>query len=411
MKAVRARGFSLVELMIAVTLGFLVMLCAIGAFTGVSNTFSAVQGASGVQENARFALEMIARDLRSASPRHCLNYSGMGLANEGGPVDARGGVWAFFDVSDAPLFLGPPLDPSEPWLIDPSAFFRAANCAGGTCSPDPASYLGDAPDLPAVGSQPGERLAASDVLTIRSLRSPGIRVTALADTQNDAFPARVSLGEPALSGGIESGHPAVIADCATTALVKISAAGNELTLSGNLDDDTLPAFETSQARAYDGRELEPITYFLTVSTVDTDQRTGALVRRTRGGDQVLAVGVERLDFLFHLETQDGRTIVLDAEAVDAWNDCRRYENIAGDVAACGWRSVKGVEIHVLATSGTNVRATDEAMVRYAFMADGAPNTASVFEPVADVAAAQALTEGRRLRRHFGTYVAIRGLNR
>lgn len=61
------KGFSLVELMISLTLGTLVTMAAISMFSTNQRTFTLQRDLSEVQEQGRFALDYIARDLREFS--------------------------------------------------------------------------------------------------------------------------------------------------------------------------------------------------------------------------------------------------------------------------------------------------------------------------------------------------------
>ncbi len=60
----KQRGFSLVELMIALALGTLITLAAVQLFSTNQRTFQLQQGLTDVQEQGRFALDYISRDLR-----------------------------------------------------------------------------------------------------------------------------------------------------------------------------------------------------------------------------------------------------------------------------------------------------------------------------------------------------------
>lgn len=60
------QGVTLIELMVAMTIGLFLTAGVISLYLGMSNTFRATQGQSEVSENGRFALEMIAQDVRHA---------------------------------------------------------------------------------------------------------------------------------------------------------------------------------------------------------------------------------------------------------------------------------------------------------------------------------------------------------
>lgn len=67
------RGFSLIELMVALILGLLVTAAAIGMFLSNSRTYGATQNLGRIQENARIAFELMTRDMREASGNPCSN--------------------------------------------------------------------------------------------------------------------------------------------------------------------------------------------------------------------------------------------------------------------------------------------------------------------------------------------------
>jgi type IV pilus assembly protein PilW len=67
----RQRGLSLVELMISITLGMVAVAGAISIYLSNRNSYQLVESAARVQENARFAVEFLGRDLREAGGIVC----------------------------------------------------------------------------------------------------------------------------------------------------------------------------------------------------------------------------------------------------------------------------------------------------------------------------------------------------
>jgi len=65
------RGVSLVELMVALTLGLFVVGGAASIYLANRNSFATVEGVARVGENARFAAELLARDIREAGNLAC----------------------------------------------------------------------------------------------------------------------------------------------------------------------------------------------------------------------------------------------------------------------------------------------------------------------------------------------------
>lgn len=83
-----ARGVSLIELMIALVLGLLVTGAAIGMFLSNSRTFDTTESLSRVQENARMAFELMARDVREAGGNPCAKNIVVGSV-----LNAAGVAW------------------------------------------------------------------------------------------------------------------------------------------------------------------------------------------------------------------------------------------------------------------------------------------------------------------------------
>lgn len=66
-----ARGFSLVELMIALVLGLIVTGAVLATFAANSRTYAASESLGRVQENARATFELMSRDIREAAGNIC----------------------------------------------------------------------------------------------------------------------------------------------------------------------------------------------------------------------------------------------------------------------------------------------------------------------------------------------------
>ena len=66
------RGLSLIELMIAITLSLFIIAAMIGLFVNSKENYRMNENMSRLQENARFAVSFLARDLRMADYRGCV---------------------------------------------------------------------------------------------------------------------------------------------------------------------------------------------------------------------------------------------------------------------------------------------------------------------------------------------------
>lgn len=124
-------GFGLVELMIAMTLG-LVLLGSLGyVFIGTRGAFRVTDNLSRMQENARYALDVIARDVRMAGYSGCINLAATKvntIANPPVPAIAPGNALVGFPNGTSP----PPhaLYLRGDWLSVMGAFGGDVNLSG-----------------------------------------------------------------------------------------------------------------------------------------------------------------------------------------------------------------------------------------------------------------------------------------
>lgn len=93
----RSQGMTLVELMIAITLGLLVMGAAIGIFISNRQVYRAAENLNRVQEGGRVAFELMARDVREAAGNACVNKLPLVNVISGG----TGNWWSDMNVSTA----------------------------------------------------------------------------------------------------------------------------------------------------------------------------------------------------------------------------------------------------------------------------------------------------------------------
>lgn len=70
---IRQSGLSLVEVLIALALGSFLLLGLVEIFSSVRASYASAEGVSRVQENGRFAMEFLRRDVRHAGHMGCMN--------------------------------------------------------------------------------------------------------------------------------------------------------------------------------------------------------------------------------------------------------------------------------------------------------------------------------------------------
>ncbi|MCX7178162.1 MAG: PilW family protein [Proteobacteria bacterium] len=96
----KMRGFSLIELMIALVLGLVVVAAAIAVFLSSKDSYRTNLALGQVQENARIAFELLARDLRQAGITGCGNFGRVANVLNNG-TNAAGTVDWYADFGNA----------------------------------------------------------------------------------------------------------------------------------------------------------------------------------------------------------------------------------------------------------------------------------------------------------------------
>ena len=96
---VEQKGFSLIELMVSLVIGLILIAAITQVFVGSKVTYSMQSGLSKIQENGRFAMAFLSRDLRQAGYSGCT--SNATFANTLRPNSASGAVPDYLDFSEA----------------------------------------------------------------------------------------------------------------------------------------------------------------------------------------------------------------------------------------------------------------------------------------------------------------------
>ena len=90
------KGFSLIELMIALVIGLILIAGVLQVFVGSTVTYSMQSGLSKIQENGRFAMSFLSRDLRQAGYLGCTSNSTFANTIR----DASAAIPSFLDITD-----------------------------------------------------------------------------------------------------------------------------------------------------------------------------------------------------------------------------------------------------------------------------------------------------------------------
>lgn len=210
----RARGFSLVELMVAITLAMIVTAGVISVFIGSRSAFEATSGTAALTDGGRFALSFISNSVRSAGYMSCSTAPNMQStlipAGTALPFSFNQALGGFEAVGTGPntaytLAAAPVASDSTTgdWLANPSAAIAGLDTAISTLTS-------------------GAPIQHNDVLVVRSTlrNAQSVYVSAIVDgatsfTVNEQGPLSVANG-PQL---------AVISDCSKGVVFQINGLG------------------------------------------------------------------------------------------------------------------------------------------------------------------------------------------
>ena len=205
-------GFSLVELLLALTLGLVVIAGLAQLFTGATQGHASLERAARSQESGRYALAFLGHAARNAGYLGCDSGSGGVVSTLNGNLDA------LFELNVA----------------------RAVEAFDDDGGGSPAAYAGRA------GIDPGRLVPDTDMVTFRRLEGPLLRVTAPVDA------APVVEGRAGFA--LAAGDFLLIADCERSSLFRLTGVihGDErVTL---LRETGAGAYENAPDRSLSGAD-------------------------------------------------------------------------------------------------------------------------------------------------------------
>jgi len=309
-------GFTLVEIMVAITVGLFLLGGVLQIFHSSKSTFRMSGDISRMQENARFAMEFLTRDIRMAGFMPCARPGQVAnTLNNGSSVQATN----FFGAS-------PKGD------------------EGGT-----SSFSG----YPSVGTTAGDRVAGTDAITILK---GGANSFSIQSYNPNA--AQFKINE---TNTFNSGDVVLICDGTSASIFQITNTNQAnktivhntgVGTPGNCTKQLVPPVDCTNAgnstKTYGSDaqlvKLESVAYFIGVSTSGT---TRSLYRITlnggiAGAPQELVEGVENMQILYGVDTDLSNDNTID-----------RYVT-ANNVGINNWNNVFSVRIGLLMQTLNNV---------------------------------------------------------
>lgn len=266
----RQRGYTLVELMVAITIG-LFLLGGIGmVFVSSKQTYRMQDSLWQLQDNSRFAMEFLIKDLRMAGFRGCSStIIPVNTLNNGTDFNYNfmAGVEGFEGAA--------------------SSWSPALPAAISSATPPPA--------------------AGSDVITLRRAQEPGIGVTAPFMNNNSAA-LHVDAGN-----GLSQFDIVLVTDCSAAAILQISGAnpGTSGTIAHNTGVGTPGNVTADLGKIFrDDAEimkLVTVSYFIAPNAAAAGSRS--LWRKVgTGTPEELAEGVEDMQILYGEDTDNDRSV-------------------------------------------------------------------------------------------------------
>lgn len=256
----RSRGLTLVEVMVALVVGLILSAGAIQIFVSSKQAFRTTDAVSRIQENGRYALQFLAKDIRQAGFWGCAqNLELNNTLNSGGGVD----------------FDGPPIEGTE----------------GGSGAPDSLTL----------------RSASQDHRLDLKQAMPRTSAALTVDSKNN----------------IEVGDIMIITDCEAADVFQVTnTQDNSASVVHNTGTGT-PGNATKEfSRAY-GPSATAYAARERIYTIDTTpEGEPALVRTVNGNRQVLVAGVQDMQLTYGVDTNNDETVnvYVQANNVGNWED-------------------------------------------------------------------------------------------
>jgi type IV pilus assembly protein PilW len=189
---VQARGFSLIELMIALVIGLLVLAAAGGIFIANKRTYNTTETLGRIQENGRVAFEIMARDVREAAGTPC--GKNIPIANV---------------------------------LNNSAAFdYNWGDGLRGYDGTDPASAV-------TIGTATAQRVSGTDAIEFKSASNSGVTVS-------KHNPASAVIHVNTDTHGFTSGDILIICDYSQASIFQMNGAGNVLHIGHNTGGSVVP---------------------------------------------------------------------------------------------------------------------------------------------------------------------------
>lgn len=339
----QAAGLSLIEMMVALVIGVMLMLGVVQVFMASRTASRLAEGSARAQENGRFALEFLQRDIRMAGHFGCVNDQAHFVRGEGDPTIDTGAATG----SGHPLDFSVSIQAYEAPSTGPGTNLTL----GGTW----AAPTGLPASISALKPRGG-----SDILVLRYLAAEGVPVLALAPSANSVVGFDATAGARLLEGGVAAPNLFGVADCSHANVFRGAYAAGKVTANGSLLD-RYTVQPTGQTMIY---RAESVVYF--VGTSGTTGEPALMRARSDGANgysaaEELVEGIENMQLLFGLDATPAITTTTPPSG--NITTVATASGVSTDATAAGaaqWRRVGQVQVGILARSPQSAQAGSPA---------------------------------------------------
>lgn len=355
-----ARGFSLVELMVSLTIGLIILAAVAKIFATSRATYGYEEGMARVQENGRFAINFLEQDIRMAGYMGCNSLSA--IANSS-------------NINDM-------VSPANSLNTFSSGGLQGFSGSGGTWSPALPSFFSGL----GITVQPN-----TDVIMIQraSALDTQLASSTLPTNANIQILNTSQLGQMTQSGQLGAGSVLMISDCKNAdifAATNFSNGTTKVTIAHSTTGNTANFLAHSYyndaqimlliSRAYyiaTGASGEPALW-----RVDLSQTSGAAVK------QELVDGVESMKILYGEDT-DGDGVA---------NIYRTPANVTN------WQNVVDVRLGLVTRTPGNVDQNPDSKQYHLLGLSGSSGSLDAFGPPNDKRRRWVFSSTIRVRNHI-----------
>lgn len=266
-------GFSLVELMIAMTIGVIILGAVSAVFLNSDRTNRTQDNLARLQENARFALNKMQTDIRMTGYRGCL---GRKVAAASIPITPVTNLVSSITYSD-----------------DLASSLQGYNATGSGWSPTLNAAISGLSPAPS---------PKSDIITVRMGVGVGTPLTTTmanpsADIPIAANPDGLAVGQTALIANCDTSTAFRITSITATSIGHAASANVVASLAGPSNQPITSSFKTDAIVM----PIATVTYYVAPSR-DLINGLSLWRRANNGAAQELADGVETLEILYGQDT-------------------------------------------------------------------------------------------------------------